>query len=210
MFYYLYQITNLINRKIYVGVHKTNNLDDGYMGSGKILKMDISRYGIENFEKTILETFDTYDEMFAREKEIVNEEFLSRPDVYNLRRGGFGGFDYLNSIKTFEDRSKMGKSCHINNPSLAKDNFSCSLDERLRRASRATITKKEKYGKDYFSNINKDRPKSDDHKLKLSLSAKANQHLYEDIECPHCKKVGAKNAMIRWHFDNCKQKPVGI
>lgn len=37
MFYYLYQITNLVNNKIYVGVHKTHKFDDGYMGSGKVI-----------------------------------------------------------------------------------------------------------------------------------------------------------------------------
>jgi group I intron endonuclease len=93
---YLYQITNLVNRKIYVGVHKTNDIDDGYMGSGKILKHAIAKYGIENFKKDILEFFDTYAEALSREKEIVTDDFLLREDVYNLRCGGQGGFDFIN------------------------------------------------------------------------------------------------------------------
>jgi len=35
MHYYLYQITNKVNGKIYVGVHKTQNLDDGVYGFWK-------------------------------------------------------------------------------------------------------------------------------------------------------------------------------
>lgn len=54
---------------IYIGVHRTKNLDDGYMGSGKILMLAFEKHGKENFKKTILETFDSAEAMLAREKE---------------------------------------------------------------------------------------------------------------------------------------------
>ena len=95
MFYYLYQIKNNINGKIYVGVHKTKNMDDGYMGSGKNITAAIKKHGIENFTKTILKTFDTQESMFAYESHIVNEDFLLRGDVYNIRTGGNGGWDFV-------------------------------------------------------------------------------------------------------------------
>lgn len=98
MYYYIYQITNLVNNNIYIGVHRTVDLDDGYMGSGKIIKRAIAKYGLDNFKKDILEFFETSELMYAREKELVTDEFLLREDTYNLRRGGFGGFDYLNKI----------------------------------------------------------------------------------------------------------------
>jgi group I intron endonuclease len=96
MFYYLYKITNLVNGKIYVGVHKAKSMDDGYMGSGKVIKSAIEKYGLENFRKDILETFENAEAMYAREKEVVDADFLLREDTYNLRRGGNGGFDYIN------------------------------------------------------------------------------------------------------------------
>ena len=77
-YYYLYQIQNKINSKFYVGVHQTKNLNDGYMGSGKIIKSAIKKHGIENFKKTIVEHFNTAEEMFSREKQIVTDDFFNQ------------------------------------------------------------------------------------------------------------------------------------
>jgi group I intron endonuclease len=97
MHYYLYKVTNLVNSRFYVGVHKTRDMDDGYMGSGKVIQQAIEKYGIENFQKEILEVFDNSKAMYDREKEIVTEEFLKTEDVYNLRLGGNGGWEYINN-----------------------------------------------------------------------------------------------------------------
>jgi len=117
-YYYLYKITNLVNTKIYVGVHKTSNLEDGYMGSGKVINRAIEKHGIENFQKDVLEFFETAEAMYAREKEIVTDEFLLREDVYNLRRGGNGGFDYinklgLNSCSQWSEEARLKKKINL-------------------------------------------------------------------------------------------------
>jgi hypothetical protein len=39
-YHIIYKTTNLINGKIYVGMHSTDNLNDGYLGSGWILNLD--------------------------------------------------------------------------------------------------------------------------------------------------------------------------
>jgi hypothetical protein len=94
MYYIIYETKNIINNKIYAGYHKTENLEDDYLGSGKILKKAIKKYDKKNFHKKILYVFPSKEEALLKEIEIVNEEFIKRDDTYNIKLGGEGGWDH--------------------------------------------------------------------------------------------------------------------
>lgn len=90
-YHYIYKITNKVTGKYYVGMHSTYNMEDGYFGSGKILKRSIAKYGIDAHAKEILLTADTRDQLVEHEKRLVNEELVADPLSMNIRLGGEGG-----------------------------------------------------------------------------------------------------------------------
>lgn len=95
--YLIYQTTNLVNGKIYIGKHETIDIEDDYFGSGNLIRAAINKYGIENFVKTILFELQNEEEMNLLEKCVVTQEFCDREDTYNINVGGDGGWSYVNS-----------------------------------------------------------------------------------------------------------------
>lgn len=110
MYYYVYQITNLLNGKIYVGKHKSakHPSENEYYGSGKQITAAIKKYGIENFKKEVLHYCSSLEEMADKEAEVVTEDFVKRPDTYNMHKGGPGGWDHYNGSKEHSENSRKG------------------------------------------------------------------------------------------------------
>ena len=111
-YFYFYKITNNINNHFYYGVHCTNNLNDNYMGSGKRLQYAIKKYGIENFSKEILKYFNSKEEAFEYEEQIVNENLVNNPNCYNLTKGGHGSWLHNKGKVTVKD--KFGNTFDVN------------------------------------------------------------------------------------------------
>ena len=111
MKYRVYQETNIINGKIYVGI---TGQGTEYRGSGKYLKRAQQKYGIEKFEQTTICEFDDIQSALQKEGEIVNQEFVDRADTYNLVVGG--GYPPTGAGK---DNSMYGKTGYKNKKSMA-------------------------------------------------------------------------------------------
>jgi hypothetical protein len=133
--HYIYKTTCNVTGKYYVGMHSTNNLDDGYMGSGKRLRYSIRKYGVENHIKEILEYYQTREELSKREREIVNKELIKEYLCMNLIVGGEGGRGFtseeqkLNAIKSNEKQKLLRED-----PEWV-----------VRKANRMSVTNKQQY-----------------------------------------------------------------
>lgn len=124
--HYFYKIVNKINGHFYYGIHSTYNINDGYMGSGRKLHDAYEKYGIENFEKVILEEFPSRDQLLNYEKKIVNKILVKDKSCYNISLGG-SGHPHITELVTVTD---------------GKTNFVVSIDdERYKSGELKGVTK---------------------------------------------------------------------
>lgn len=154
MYFYVYKITNKINSKVYIGVHKTSNLNDNYMGSGKIIKRAIQKYSLENFDKQILKFFESEKEMFDYERLIVNEDFVNSENTYNIKLGGNGGWDFANTNYSNDQRkyaASMGGNA-LSEKLKSDDNFKNEFCENIKLGLSKSENFKNHLKSDYFKN----------------------------------------------------------
>ena len=200
MFYTVYQTTNIVNGKIYIGVHKTSNPMDNYIGSGKVIKESIKKYGKQNFKKEILFIYDNIHEAYLKENELVNKSFVERNDTYNLVCGGSISPDYNYN----KPRKILKGSCH--------PNFGKSMSEetklKIRESSKGRIISEETREKLSVSNKGRTSPMkgktlTQEDKCKKSESAlKRKKH-----KCLYCDIVADMGNIKQFHNEKCKKSP---
>lgn len=143
-YHYIYKTTCIITNRFYVGMHSTDNLEDGYIGSGKRLWYSINKHGRDNHICEILEFLPDRSSLKIREKQIINEELLMNKLCMNLALGGEGGisthYHNLTENQKIEWHSKGGKKSteniknkQINDP-LYKEYYSLIRTTQLRNS----------------------------------------------------------------------------
>ena len=132
----LYQITNNLNGKIYVGVHKlaNNYTSKNYLGSGLAIKKAIKKYGRENFTRNTLAEFSCGEDAYKAEEATVTKEFISREDTYNMKIGGIG---CRGLVHTPESRAKMSATHQERNKNLTEEDKA-----RIKAARRSRVYSK--------------------------------------------------------------------
>ena len=159
--YQVYKTINLVNGKIYIGVHKENGRK--YYGSGVLIKRAIKKYGKENFKVDILHEFNDIKDAYLKEAEIVDKSFIESDDNYNCQTGG------KNKV-IISDESKKKMSRYASNRSKEHQekinqtkrgySFSSSAKQSMSEARKKLID-------DGYEVWNKGKTLSDTHKENL-------------------------------------------
>jgi hypothetical protein len=88
---FVYKTTHKESGKYYIGVHSTDNIDDGYLGSGTRIKSSIKKYGKDSFERDVLRYFDNKKDAYLYEKKLVTLDLIGSDLCMNMTEGGYGG-----------------------------------------------------------------------------------------------------------------------
>jgi hypothetical protein len=115
-YHFIYKTTNLLSGRYYIGMHSTNNLEDGYLGSGTRLSRAIKKHGKTNFNREILEFCESRDELKKREEEVVTLSEIAKKECMNLVVGGSGSFYIINEngLNNKANQCKKGGEAHGN------------------------------------------------------------------------------------------------
>jgi hypothetical protein len=86
----IYKTTCITTNRYYIGMHSTDDLNDGYVGSGTRLWRSIKKYGKDQHRCEILEHLPTRQAASDREKELINPVWRADPLCMNIGKGGEG------------------------------------------------------------------------------------------------------------------------
>lgn len=187
-YHFFYKTTCSITNKCYYGVHSTHDLNDGYIGSGKLLHEDIRKYGKEHFKCEHLKFFDSSKDAFKYEEAFVDEAIINSESTYNIAIGGQGGF-------LGYDAHKRAAQKLMNKPKTKehREKLSHATKEWYKNVGDSNETKLKK------SLSHKGVPLSDEHAKSIREGKAKNKS-----QCPYCKNYFDKSNLTRWHGNKCK------
>jgi group I intron endonuclease len=204
MRHFVYLTTNLINGKKYIGDHSTNNLNDGYLGSGLILREAFRKYGKQNFSRKILEFFDTREQAHCQEEKYIKIYDTISPNGYNLsptggtKHGGFLSEETKKKISKNSARYNKGKKLSKSHRQKISKNHTDTSGEK--NGMFGVSHSKEAKEKNRIAHLKENLP--EERLMKMKESAKKKPR----VLCKYCDKYITKSMHTRWHGEKCKEK----
>ena len=177
-YHFIYKTTNILSGKYYYGMHSTDDLDDGYLGSGRRIRYSINKYGVENHKREIIEFCKNRKELALREKEIINLNEIAKEDCINLMVGGLGrpsGFKVSDETRKKLSEVMKNRPTDWSKVEKMKESWTGShhTNESKRKISESNMGKTHTDEiREYLSQILHERWQDDAMRKKYSESAK--------------------------------------
>ena len=196
MYGYIYETTNLINGKKYIGKHKSNKFDYNYYGSGIGLKKALNKYGKENFKVIILEKIQT------------NQKDLDLKEIYYIEKyNAVKDKNYYNQSYGAENEGWAGY-----NKAAKEKNYNSFKGKHHTKETKLKISKKRKeYYKKYgfpeetrkkISKANKGKVVSEETKQKMRNHKFTKEHREKISKA----QSGKNNSMYGKHLSKNVKK----
>jgi hypothetical protein len=176
MFHYLYKTINPKNGKYYIGKHSTNNLSDGYQGSGKWVRDCLKAKTL--IETSIIQMCNSEDEAYKIEEKLV-EENICKPLCMNMVYGGIGWKSgeknpWFNKKRSEETKRKISLSNSGKNHGMYGKKQSDFHRQRMKEVHIGKIVSEETKNKIGKSNLGKKRTEEMKKLKSISISGKSN------------------------------------
>lgn len=210
MYGYIYETTNNVNGKKYIGKRVSNIYDKYYLGSGLLLQKALDKYGRENFSQVILEECYSNDELNACEKKwIKTRNATSSPDYYNIAEGGDGG----NLIAGYSEEELIERNALISKRTkqrmlelgiTTENGLSDKIRSKISKATKGVP--KSECMKKKLSESTRGVPKlylkgkhwSDEHRKNMSEFCKKNNQIHNITNTNKGKKMINKDGVIKY------------
>jgi hypothetical protein len=215
-FYLIYKTTDTLTGEYYIGQHRTNNLQDGYQGSGNWIRFKKSK----NRELiTEIMHFSSAESLCKDERLFIGDLWETDPYCMNECPGGGSGPHKDKTKKQIsETRVRLGLKPDLQ---YIKGSVYMHKDGIQKRVlptqvayyqsvgwTQGRLTKPPKHSTTVWVNngVEQIRTKEPSSYLNSGWSLGRLDVSYTKTKCPHCEVVGGINVMNRWHFDRCKYK----
>ena len=205
-FNYVYVTTNTINNKQYVGSHCTDNIDDNYIGSGRIFLKAVKKYGKENFKREILKEFVSSDEARNSEEFYIDKYDTIVPNGYNISPKGGIGFKGATLSENQRKKMSVWQQGKTYEELYGKEKANeMKRKQSLRKKGKSTPRK----GKGHkIELIEKYGEEEGIKRYNVFISKQSNAKKKRNYICEHCKKHVNKSWYTRAHGDKCKMRTI--
>lgn len=139
VYHFLYKTECKITNKYYIGVHSTDNLNDGYLGSGKLILESIKKYGKENHTIEVIKFFSNKKDKFKSEKEFITRDMLNDSMCLNISYGGYGGIQNKDHFEKFKTAGLASFLEKLKNPVFKSEFAKKTSDSNYRRVAQGEI-----------------------------------------------------------------------